>query len=209
MYSDDKFAGGEQPAVPTGDAAGGGRAPERGGTEEVRLDEPVPERRRRSFGDTPLETEVVRVRRSNDFDDPPFDVDNDDDETAPETDGDDSGVGDSEEESGEQPRRERFRLIRQIFLGTILNHDYIRENYRYAVLIAFMLFFSIVMLFSSLGAYIRYTTLDGEVRLLRERAIRMSEQRYEQSSHSAVVRRLKERNINLIDPAEPRVLLDD
>lgn len=164
------------------------------------------------------ETEVVRIQRrdeysddgyedyDDDFDEPPFDPD--------ETDADYRRAGERGDTDldtpvdDEAPRRERFKLIKQIFLGTILNQDYIRENYRYAFLIAGMLFLSIVMLFSSLGAYIRYTNLDNEVRLLRERAIRMSEMRYEQSSHSAIVRRIKERGIDLADPVEQRELLD-
>ena len=145
--------------------------------------------------DTPLNTEVVRIRREDEYsdDDPPFDPDNA--ESAAETDA--------------SPRKQRFKLIRDILLGTILNRDIVREYYRYAAAFAFLLFGSIVMLFSSLDAYIKYTKLDDEVRLLRERSIRMSEQRYELSSHSAVVRRLKERGINLSDPLEPREILND
>lgn len=180
----------------------------------VTLDTPVPERRRGFVRDTPLDTEVVRVRRDDEFaeeegrQEPPFDLGDDLEGAREDFDGDD-GDGDAEEaDAVQEPRRERFKLIKQIFLGTILNSDHIRENYRYAVLIAGMLFLSIVMLFTSLSVYIRYTTLENEVRLLRERAIRMSELRYEQSSHSAVVRRLQERGIELKDPSEPRLRFD-
>lgn len=164
--------------------------------EELVVPQPQRERMRH---DTPLDVEVVRVRR-DDFDQPMTDPD-DGDETGRQT--------PAEEERGEQTAsRQRFKLIRQIVLGTILNADSMRENYRYAGLIAVMLFLSIVMLFSSLSSYLRYTKLEDEVHLLREKAIRMSEERYEHSSHSAIVRRLGERGIKLSDPQEPHEFLD-
>ena len=169
--------------------------------EAEEVEELVTEQPRRGIlrHDTPLDVEVVRVQRSDDFD---------------ERITDDSGDADPEhtEAAAEQETgmsgRERFKLIRQIVLGTILSADSMRENYRYVISIAVMLFLSIVMLFSSLGSYLRYTKLEDEVHLLRERAIRMSEERYEHSSHSAIVRKLNERGIKLDDPREPHELLD-
>lgn len=170
------------------------------------FEELIPRRRReRMRHDTPLDVEVVRVRRRDDFDQPitePEPADGEDEAESAATDAEGEG------ERSSVPVRERFKLLRQIVLGTILNADSVRENYRYAILIAVMLFLSIVMLFSSLGSYLRYTKLEDEVHLMRERAIRMSEQRYEQSSHSAIVRRLNERGIHLKDPQEPHELLD-
>lgn len=153
--------------------------------------------------DTPLDVEVVRVHHRDDFDQTIVDED------AESEDYDDNADdGGAEADGGENTRRERFKLMRQIVLGTILSNDSVRENYRYVITIAIMLFTSIVMLFSSLGSYLRYTQLADEVHLLRERAIRMSEQRYESSSHSAIVRRLEERGIKLVDPQEPHEILD-
>ena len=152
--------------------------------------------------DTPLDIEVVRVSRRDDFDHEIVEDADDDDDEVDAVEGADGDV------EGRISGRERFRLVRQLVLGTILSTDVVRENYRYVAFIAFMLFFSIVMLFSSLSSYLRYTKLEDEVHLLRERAIRMSEQSYEQSSHSAIVRRLKERGIDLIDPQEPHERLE-
>lgn len=186
--------------------------------EALEIEEFVP--RRRDF-DTRLDVEVVRVDRDD------FDVDitggdarkarrevvverteSRDDDAETEAAAPERAAAEDEQAETEQPvRGQRFKLIRQLILGTILNADSVREHYRYAILVAVMLFLSIVMLFSSLGTYLRYTKLEDEVHLLRERAIRMSEQRYENSSHSAIVRRLKERGINLKDPQEPHELL--
>ena len=171
--------------------------------QDLEVEELVVEKRpvRRAFRhDTPLDVEVVRVQRHDDFDQKIVD----DEAESAESEAADDTVAEGEG----APRRDRLKLMRQIVLGTILNNDSMRENYRYAISIAFMLFLSIVMLFSSLGSYLRYTKLEEEVHLLRERAIRFSEQRYEHSSHSAIVRRLNERGIELVDPQEPHELLD-
>lgn len=154
-------------------------------------------------GDTPLDVEVVRVRRDDDFDAPI--TEEPADETAEAASPATEGGGDGEEVP--MTRRERFRLLRQIVLGTILNSDSVRENYRHAISLAAMLFVSIVMLFSSLRCYLDYRRLEDETGMLRERAIRMSELRYECSSHSAIVRSLVERGIKLGDPQEPHEIL--
>lgn len=175
---------------------------ERTGEEEVEYVDLETSSPRRGFrsGDTRLDVEVVRVERP-DFDSPITEDAPDEEESAGA-----EGGGTAETET--QPYRERFRLMRQLFLGTILNNEVVRANYRYAIMIACLLFMSIAMLFWSLTMYLRYTRLEDEVHLLRERAIRMSEQRYEQSSHSAIVRKLNERGMtDLQDPSEPHKIL--
>lgn len=170
--------------------------------EEVEIEEfrpkPLPK-------DTRLDLEVVRVQRID------YDTEMEGSDSRHESPADGSPAEDAAREDGEadQPKpRERFRLIRQLMLGTILNNDVVRENYRYAIIFAAMLFLSIVMLFTSLGSYLKYIKLEDEVLLLRERAIRMSEERYEKSSHSAIVRQLNERGIKLADPQEPYEVLE-
>ena len=179
---------------------------ERIADEEVEIEELIvdePKRRERLPEDTRLDVEVVRVRRRDDFDEKISADDDEEEEAATE----DAAV-EPRDAGAEGESRKRFKLMRQIVLGTILNADSVRENYRHVIAIAVMLFVSILMLFSSLDSYLRYTKLKDEVHLLRERAIRMSEQRYEHSSHSAIVRRLRERGIKLEDPSEPHEILD-
>ena len=112
---------------------------------------------------------------------------------------------------GAEDRVRRLRLpafVSKFVSGAILDTTAVMENYRYVVCIMALLLLSIAMLFTSLGVYMRYTKLVEEVQLLRERAIRMSEQRYEQSSHSAVVRSLRARGINLQDPRTPHEIIE-
>ena len=104
-----------------------------------------------------------------------------------------------------EERRERrhrnpfYRLIS----GTILVGEHATRSYPYLVTIAAMFFLNIVVLFWSLHLDLRYSRLEREVQKLRERSIRYEEQRYRQSTHSAVSKELEQRGIVLKDPATP------
>lgn len=150
-------------------------------------------------------TEVVRVQTSDEEEEPTH--------AAPRhgssrVDGgrDTRMVPDGAEDSVRRMRLPAF--VGKFISGSILDSTAVKENYRYVVCIMALLLLSIAMLFTSLGVYMRYTKLVEEVQLLRERAIRTAEQRYEVSSHSAVVRSLKERGINLQDPSAPREIIE-
>ena len=71
-----------------------------------------------------------------------------------------------------------------------------------------MFFASIVVLFWALRLDIRYARLSDEVQLLHERSIRMQEQRYLRSSHSAIVESLRERGLDLYDPLRPSEVIE-
>ncbi|MBQ3186527.1 MAG: hypothetical protein IJB62_03090 [Alistipes sp.] len=104
-----------------------------------------------------------------------------------------------------EERRERrhrnpfYRLIS----GTILVGEHATRSYPYLMTIAAMFFLNIVVLFWSLHLDLRYSRLEREVQKLRERSIRYEEQRYRQSTHSAVSKELEQRGIVLKDPATP------
>ena len=72
-----------------------------------------------------------------------------------------------------------------------------------------MFFLSIVVMFWSLHLDMRYTRLERDVQKLRERSIRMQEQRYQRTTHSAIVRQLEARGIELYDPLVPGEIIDD
>lgn len=108
----------------------------------------------------------------------------------------------------EQTRKRNASFWRQIFSGRILVHDTVRENYRYMVIIAAMFFSSIAVLFWTLKLDIRYARLDTEVQLLHERSIRLQEQCYRRSSHSAIVESLRERGLDLYDPLRPNEVIE-
>ncbi len=104
-----------------------------------------------------------------------------------------------------EERRERrhrnpfYRLIS----GTILVGEHATRSYPYLMTLAAMFFLNIVVLFWSLHLDLRYSRLEREVQKLRERSIRYEEQRYRQSTHSAVSKELEQRGIVLKDPATP------
>ena len=115
----------------------------------------------------------------------------------------------AEREAEEQRQREKeASWWDQFFTGRILLHNLVRENYRYLAIIAVMFFSSIVVLFWSLRLDIRYARLGTEVQLLHERSIRLQEQCYRRSSHSAIVNSLRERGIELYDPLRPNEVIE-
>ena len=54
----------------------------------------------------------------------------------------------------------------------------------------------------------KYSRLEREVQILRERSIRLQEQRYSRTTHSAIVERLRRRGIDLNDPAAPGEIIE-
>ena len=110
-----------------------------------------------------------------------------------------------EEEALKQAEEERLRRrhsswMWQMFSGSILMRSGMSRYYRYALLIALMFFCSILTIFNALRLDKKFTQVEAETQLLRERSIRMQERRYRLTTHSAIVRRLRERGIDLRDP---------
>ena len=108
----------------------------------------------------------------------------------------------------ERKRQKEASWWHQFATGRILLHNLVRENYRYLAIIAVMFFSSIAVLFWSLRLDIRYARLGTEVQLLHERSIRLQEQCYRRSSHSAIVKSLSERGIELYDPLRPNEVIE-
>lgn len=96
-----------------------------------------------------------------------------------------------------------------LFSGIFLAKEIFRESYGYLGAIAVMFFISIIVMFSMLNVDMKYNRLDREVELLRERVVRMQEQVYGETTHSAVQQHLRERGIELYDPLQPLVKIDE
>ena len=105
--------------------------------------------------------------------------------------------------------RERSRLFWQIFSGNILVNRSVAENYRYFAAIAVMCFVSIVVMFTSLAADMKYSRMEREVQLLRERSIRLQEQLYQRTTHAAISAELERRGIDLQDPRRPKAVVEE
>lgn len=105
-----------------------------------------------------------------------------------------------QEEQEERKKKKRSRLFWQLFSGNILINKSVADNYRYFAAIAVMCFISIAVMFMSLYADLRYSRLEREVQLVRERSIRLQEQLYNSTTHAAIKAELQQRGIPLQDP---------
>ena len=100
-------------------------------------------------------------------------------------------------------------FVRSIFTGEIILNPSISKGYDYLFYLDLLFLASIIALFSSLHMQIRENRTVEQVRLLEERALRSEEQRLGATTHSAIVRALKERNIPLEDTLEPVTIIKE
>ena len=114
-------------------------------------------------------------------------------------------------EAEERERREsrrRASTFWQLFSGSILVREGVSKYYSYMLTIAGMFFLSIVVMFWSLHLDRRYSQLEREVQMLRERSVRLQQQRFRVTTHSAVVEQLRQRGIELYDPTVPGEIIE-
>ena len=97
------------------------------------------------------------------------------------------------EERERRERRRRASTFWQLFSGTILVREGVSKYYPYMLSIAGMFFLSIAVMFTALHLDMKYTRLEREVQILRERSIRLQEQRYSRTTHSAKSSKTKRR----------------
>ena len=100
-------------------------------------------------------------------------------------------------------------FVRSIFTGEIILNPSISKGYDYLFYLALLFLASIIFLFSSLHMQIRENRTVEQVRLLEERALRSEEQRLGTTTHSAIVRELKRRDIPLEDTIEPVTIIKE
>lgn len=117
---------------------------------------------------------------------------------------------DEAERRAEAEREERRAKnpLRGLVTGNILRQEWLTVHYRYPLLIAAVFLFSIVVMFWSLRLDMRLTQTEREVQLLRERALRLKQERSRRTSHSAIVEELRRRGIDLQDPITPHEIID-
>lgn len=103
----------------------------------------------------------------------------------------------------EPTRAEGFkRVVAKVlsfFTGDILTTSKMQKLYKYMWIVAGIYFASILAILVSLQLDINCATLQREVVLLEERAIRISEECSAHSSHSAILKKVKERGVSLYD----------
>lgn len=115
-----------------------------------------------------------------------------------------------EQEALEERRSKRPRWvvwINSVVTGDILLAEEVKRVYTLLTMLGVIFFASIATIFGSLQRDMRYRELEKEIALLKERAIRTAEECYRHSSHSAILRKLKERGIDIEDPkTQPKIL---
>ncbi len=144
-----------------------------------------------------IRREVVRMQRGE--------ADDDLREDAAE----EEAAREAEAEAARRERRRRANPFWLLFTGNILVREGVAEYYRYLLCIAVMFFLSIVVIFTSLHLDMKYNRLENEVQILRERSIRLEQQRYRITTHSAILDCLRERGIELCDPLAPGEIIED
>ncbi len=109
------------------------------------------------------------------------------------------------ERAMESRKRNRPRWVVWItsaVTGDILLAEEVKRAYNLFTLVGVTFFISMAVIFGALQRDMQCTRLKKEVERLRERSIRISEEYYQQTSHSEIVRKLKARGIALEDPTK-------
>ena len=114
-----------------------------------------------------------------------------------------------QERAARMERRRKSSFLWLLFSGNILVRESFSGYYRYLIYMAVTFFVSIFVMFTALHLDMKYTRLEREVQLLRERSVRLQEQSFRSTTHSAVVRALAERGIPLYDPAAPGEIIEE
>lgn len=114
-----------------------------------------------------------------------------------------------QERAARMERRRKSSFLWLLFSGNILVRESFSGYYRDLIYMAVTFFVSIFVMFTALHLDMKYTRLEREVQLLRERSVRLQEQSFRSTTHSAVVRALAERGIPLYDPAAPGEIIEE
>ena len=106
-----------------------------------------------------------------------------------------------QERAARMERRRKSSFLWLLFSGNILVRESFSGYYRYLIYMAVTFFVSIFVMFTALHLDMKYTRL--------ERSVRLQEQSFRSTTHSAVVRALAERGIPLYDPAAPGEIIEE
>ncbi len=120
-----------------------------------------------------------------------------------------------EEEQRKEAEREARRIKReanpfwQFISGNWLINEGVADAYRYLIIIALLLFFSVVSIFYSLHLDAKYARKVNNVQLLRERSLEYQSVKFDKTSHSAIVKELERRNIELYELPQSKIVIED
>ena len=97
--------------------------------------------------------------------------------------------------------------MESLLTGDILLAEQADRAYHLLMLLGVIFLLSIFTIFGAFQQDLRCNSLKKEVDLLKERAVRISEESVQQTSHSAILSRLRERGIEIKDPKTPPVVI--
>ncbi len=107
----------------------------------------------------------------------------------------------------QQQRAKWIVWLSHAMTGDVLILREAERIYKIIGALGVIFFVSIATTFAALHSDLRCSRLEKEVALLHEKAIRMREARHESDSHTAIVRQLSKRGIEMIDPhSQPRII---
>lgn len=89
-----------------------------------------------------------------------------------------------QERAARMERRRKSSFLWLLFSGNILVRESFSGYYRYLIYMAVTFFVSIFVMFTALHLDMKYTRLEREVQLLRERSVRLQEQSFRSTTHS-------------------------
>ncbi|MFR9650446.1 MAG: FtsL-like putative cell division protein [Rikenellaceae bacterium] len=123
---------------------------------------------------------------------------------------DESGDNYTNEEP-QEPKR-RGKIVEYLFLmltGNVLTMREVSKYYSHMIVVAMLFLVSIMVLFGSLHLDVNHNRLSNEVQMLREKSVRLKEVRSERSSHSAILKELNRRGIDLEVSKQPAIINGD
>ncbi len=117
--------------------------------------------------------------------------------------------GAEEDERDEQAESvvRRPNILFLLFSGNILLLRGLAKYYGHMALIALLFLISIVVMFWSLHLDMEHNAKVSDLQLLRERSVRLQQERYTKASHSAIVEECEQRNLKIVDPSTPATVI--
>ena len=116
----------------------------------------------------------------------------------------------SEQQTQLEKRRKRPQWMTRVLgfvTGDILLAKEAERVYKLFLMLGIIFMTSIGIIFTSLNRDLERSVLEKEVAMLKEKAIRFSEKCYQQTSHTAILERIKSRGIEIGDPnSQPKIL---
>ncbi len=108
----------------------------------------------------------------------------------------------------EKQRRREKNPFWQFISGNWLVNEGVAEAYLYLIAVAFLLFCSVVSIFTALRLDQNYARAVDNVQLLRERSLEFRSVRFDQTSHSAIIKELNARGIPLYESKDAKITIE-